>query len=330
MEEQFDIYDESWMPVGTASRRDVHRLGLRHRSFHCWVYRIGSGEPKVLFQKRQLGKDTYPGFLDISAAGHLAAGETVREAVRELEEELGIAAAFEELAYLGWSEARAIGSAGGEPFIDHERSEEYALRCERRPLSLRLQPEEVLGVYEAPLRGMIRLFEGELSELRAEGAELAGGGSAGGEGDRRSAVGGGGEDADGGRSAVGGGGEDADGGRSAGGGGGEDADGGRSAGGGGGEDADGGRSAGGGGGGSAGDGNAGDGNAGDGWSAEGRDAGSAKCGKDGGDANAGDGAPALVAASLAVRAEHFVPRHDGYYAGLFRRLLQLAEAGGKA
>ncbi|WP_127464613.1 NUDIX hydrolase, partial [Paenibacillus pasadenensis] len=250
MEEQFDIYDESWMPVGTASRRDVHRLGLRHRSFHCWVYRIGSGEPKVLFQKRQLGKDTYPGFLDISAAGHLAAGETVREAVRELEEELGIAAAFEELAYLGWSEARAIGSAGGEPFIDHERSEEYALRCERRPLSLRLQPEEVLGVYEAPLRGMIRLFEGELSELRAEGAELAGGGSAGGEGDRRSAVGGGGEDADGGRSAVGGGGEDADGGRSAGGGGREDADGGRSAGGGGG--------------GSAGDGNAGDGNAGDG------------------------------------------------------------------
>ncbi|MGN7457972.1 hypothetical protein ACTHPH_24440, partial [Paenibacillus pasadenensis] len=48
--------------------------------------------------------------------------------------------------------------------------------------------------YEAPLRGMIRLFEGELSELRADVASAAGG--AGGDADAASAAGGAGGDAD--------------------------------------------------------------------------------------------------------------------------------------
>ncbi|WNQ12825.1 NUDIX domain-containing protein [Paenibacillus aurantius] len=47
------------------------------------------GEPCLLLQRRHPGKDTYPGLFDITAAGHLEAGENVSDGIRELKEELG-------------------------------------------------------------------------------------------------------------------------------------------------------------------------------------------------------------------------------------------------
>ncbi|KKC47991.1 MULTISPECIES: NUDIX hydrolase [Paenibacillus] len=178
--ELFDIFDDSWTRIGTATRAETHRLGLRHRSFHCWLVR-GSGEGALIrFQKRRESKDTYPGLYDITAAGHLSAGEDIRDAVRELEEELGISAAFEDLLPLGYSIERSEGIAGGVPFVDHERSEEFALRCSLPLLEHRLQHEEVAGIYEAPAEGLIGLFEGRLEALSVQGAEwpeLAGSGA---------------------------------------------------------------------------------------------------------------------------------------------------------
>ncbi|SDT00923.1 NUDIX domain-containing protein [Paenibacillaceae bacterium GAS479] len=169
--EMFDVYDENWQPAGIASREDTHRLGLRHRAFHCWLINRSSGQPNVRFQKRQIGKDTYPGYLDITAAGHLTAGEKVYDAIREIEEELGVSVIFDELIPLGWHEKRATGIAGDKPFIDHERSEVFALHCELPLLEHRLQRDEVAGIYEAPLKDMIQLFEGKVDLVEARGAE---------------------------------------------------------------------------------------------------------------------------------------------------------------
>ena len=55
----------------------------------------------LLFQLRHKDKDTYPGLLDVSCAGHLQSGETVEDGVRELEEELGITVPFHELIPCG-------------------------------------------------------------------------------------------------------------------------------------------------------------------------------------------------------------------------------------
>nr|WP_285891293.1 NUDIX domain-containing protein [Paenibacillus pasadenensis] len=169
----FDIYNEHWELIGVAARKEVHRLGLRHRTFHCWLITDRAGQPCVRFQKRQLGKDTYPGYLDITAAGHLTAGEGIRDAMREIEEELGVAAVFEELVPIGSHEERAVGTAGGIDFIDHERSDEFALRCNLPLLEHRLQRDEVAGIYEASLDDLIRLFEGITEKIEAEGAEWA-------------------------------------------------------------------------------------------------------------------------------------------------------------
>ena len=77
-EELIDIYDEKMNLLGTATREQAHREGLWHTSFHCWIVRRSpEGRPQVLLQIR--GKtQNHPSLIDISSAGHLAAGETAR------------------------------------------------------------------------------------------------------------------------------------------------------------------------------------------------------------------------------------------------------------
>ncbi|WP_336790525.1 NUDIX hydrolase [Paenibacillus sp. MMO-177] len=176
-EERFDIYDEQLNPLGTASRTETHALGYWHRSFHCWLTRREENRRFVRFQLRQAGKDTYPGCYDITAAGHLSAGETVKDAVREIEEELGVAARFEELIPLGEARKEMFGEVNGVPFIDREVSDVFALVCPFPLGDLKLQAEEVAAVFEADVELMIRLFDGELQELVCEGvASTADGG----------------------------------------------------------------------------------------------------------------------------------------------------------
>jgi isopentenyldiphosphate isomerase len=55
----------------------------------------------VLLQRRAYDKDGFPGMLDATAAGHLTAGETIADGVREVEEELGVSWRFDELTELG-------------------------------------------------------------------------------------------------------------------------------------------------------------------------------------------------------------------------------------
>lgn len=172
-EERFDIYDEQLNPLGTATRAETHACGYWHRTFHCWLTRRAGDRRFVRFQLRQAGKDTNPGCYDITAAGHLAAGETMREAVRELEEELGVKAAFEQLIPLGQIREDASGIVNGKPYIDREVSDVFGLVCDLPLTELRLQPEEVAGVYEADLDELIAVFEGLRTEAGADGVELS-------------------------------------------------------------------------------------------------------------------------------------------------------------
>lgn len=174
-EERFDIYDEELNPLGTATRAETHALGYWHRTFHCWLTRREGSRQLVRFQRRQLGKDTNPGCWDITVAGHLSAGETLREGVRELREEIGVTASYDELVHLFQVREDASGIVNGLPFIDREVSDVYALVCDLPLEALRLQPEEVAGVYEAELGELLGLFRGEREALEARGVELAAG-----------------------------------------------------------------------------------------------------------------------------------------------------------
>jgi hypothetical protein len=98
MDELLDVYaGDGTTRLGTKPRDDVHRDGDWHLAFHLWVVAPAG----VLLQRRASDKDSWPGRLDATAAGHLVAGETVADGLREAEEELGVAYAFGDLVALG-------------------------------------------------------------------------------------------------------------------------------------------------------------------------------------------------------------------------------------
>lgn len=167
--ELFDIFDEAMNPIGQATRSEAHAKGLWHQTFHCWLTRREGEQRFVRFQLRQTTKDTNPSCYDITAAGHLSAGETVAQAVRELEEELGVAVPFEQLVpLLRWQEEDE-GEANGVPYIDREFSHVFGLVWNAPIEEMRLQADEVAGLYEAELTSMIALFEGQLAAVEAFG-----------------------------------------------------------------------------------------------------------------------------------------------------------------
>ena len=97
--EWLDVVDEHDHVTGRATREDIHRQGLKHRSTHVLLFN-SSGE--LFVQLRSLAKDENPGLWDASAAGHVDSVESYLScAVRELNEELGVLlpeTAFEQIA----------------------------------------------------------------------------------------------------------------------------------------------------------------------------------------------------------------------------------------
>ena len=88
--EIYNVVDENDRVIGTASRKQIHKRNLLHRSVHILVF---NSRNELFLQKRALCKDENPGLWDTSSAGHVDAGESYDEcAHRELWEELSLKA----------------------------------------------------------------------------------------------------------------------------------------------------------------------------------------------------------------------------------------------
>ncbi|MBR6770758.1 MAG: NUDIX domain-containing protein [Lachnospiraceae bacterium] len=144
--ELLDIVDTQGRPTGRVRERSLaHRYGSRHRSAHVWLVRPGTENNfEVLLQKRSLDKDGYPGCLDVSSAGHIPAGcGYLESALRELEEELSLTVAPEELVFVGFREAASHTSFHGKPFHDLEYTAVYLLEWMEDTSALSFQKEEI-------------------------------------------------------------------------------------------------------------------------------------------------------------------------------------------
>ena len=88
--EYVDVVDQNDRPLMVMPLTEVHRQGLFHRSVMVLVF---DSEGRLYLQKRGQNKSHYPGRFDLSATGHVQAGEARTEAAaRELAEELGLTA----------------------------------------------------------------------------------------------------------------------------------------------------------------------------------------------------------------------------------------------
>lgn len=150
--EFFDVIDENGEKTGKVKERSLaHREGTLHATVHIWVRRKRQdGSFDLLLQKRSSTKDSYAGCFDISAAGHVDAGEPATDhyrqaALRELSEELGIRAEAEQLHYMGKRRVHHI-SGKDHSFIDEELSYVFIYEEPVNESELNLQVSEVEAV----------------------------------------------------------------------------------------------------------------------------------------------------------------------------------------
>lgn len=106
-DELIDIYDENNEPTGEKQMKsEAHRLGLWHRVAHVWIY---NQKGEILLQLRAKDKLLYPNMWDISAAGHISAGEdAIVSAVRETQEEIGLEISLNDLKFFKIKKHSAI------------------------------------------------------------------------------------------------------------------------------------------------------------------------------------------------------------------------------
>ena len=151
--ELFDLLDEDGRPNGIVQERGVvHWEGSLHGTVHIWITRETDHGTEVLLQKRSANKDSNPGCLDISSAGHMQAGAGVMEsALRELQEELGIEAAPEDLEFIGTHKAGYEKEFYGRMFRDRELMHVFLYNRPVEIEKLHLQEEEVESVHWVPL-----------------------------------------------------------------------------------------------------------------------------------------------------------------------------------
>jgi isopentenyldiphosphate isomerase len=122
------IVDEEDKPIGQATKQEAWDKGLIHRVVRLMVH---NKQDQVLLQHRTPTKDIFPNCWELSAAGHVDAGEEYKEAMRrEIEEELG----FENLAFTEIGRYRSDETWNGRRFNRFNRC--YQAHYDKTPTKL--------------------------------------------------------------------------------------------------------------------------------------------------------------------------------------------------
>jgi isopentenyldiphosphate isomerase len=164
MAEQFDIYTpDGTRHIGVKDRADVHRDGDWHRSVHIWIVR--PAENAVVIQQRAANKDTWPNSWDASVGGHLSAGASCEDALREIDEELGVRIHPDTFVPLG---VRAIElNPPTQPDITDRELRLVALAIDERPLdAYPFDHAELSAIASLPVIGLRALMAGREAVIR--------------------------------------------------------------------------------------------------------------------------------------------------------------------
>ena len=139
--EYFDVLNEFGEFTGkTESRENCHSNGLWHRAVYGFIINKNGD---VLLQKRSKTKKLWPDLWDVTAGGHVLAGEFGEQAlIREFKEELGIDINPDEVRYLVGSSS--INESGN--IINKHFNECYLVKKNVDIKDITLQTEEVSDV----------------------------------------------------------------------------------------------------------------------------------------------------------------------------------------
>jgi len=158
--EYIDIYDSDGKPLGIKKTRDeVHKEGLWHKTVHVWVVNL-KGE--ILIQKRSPYVDNHPNQWDISAAGHISAGENdIIAALRETEEEIGLKLSPDDLIKIGTVKQMSVRDG----YINNEINSVYLVRTNLELENIKKQEDEVTALKFITCKELQRFIESKDSSF---------------------------------------------------------------------------------------------------------------------------------------------------------------------
>jgi len=153
MKEYLDYYDEKGNYLGYKTREEIHKDGLWHNTVHAWLY---DKEGNVYFQIRKETKTFYT-----TASGHVAKGETIKEAfAREINEEIGLTLDAKDATLVGIKEFKMDKvKDDGSIFKDRAKSNIYIDLFEGNKNDFKFDESEVLGVVKVKAKDAIELFK---------------------------------------------------------------------------------------------------------------------------------------------------------------------------
>ena len=141
MDEMVDVLTETGKFTDNVEMKQLcHKKGLWHKAVAVFII---NSKKQVLLQKRSKNKKMWPDMWDISAGGHVLAGEFGFQAIiREIKEELGLSVKKEEIIFIGCS--TSINKKGD--ILNKHFNEYYVVTKDIDEKKLKLQKEEVSEV----------------------------------------------------------------------------------------------------------------------------------------------------------------------------------------
>lgn len=161
MEEFFDVLDERGDFTGeVVSRDECHKRGLWHRA--AVVFIVSTDNQRILLQLRSADKKLWPNLWDVTAGGHVLAGELGYQGViRETKEELGIDIAKNDLEYIGTT----ISETERPDIINRHFNELYIVHSDVEASEITLQEEEVQDIKWFERDELLRRIKNNLDGL---------------------------------------------------------------------------------------------------------------------------------------------------------------------
>ncbi len=141
MGELIDVLNEKGAYTGKIETREIcYKEGLWHKAVAVFIV---NSKDQVLLQKRSANKKMWPNMWDITAGGHVIAGEFgFQTIIREVKEELGIDLDKNDMTFIG----SAVSSNIKGENISNLFNEFYIVNKDVDETKLKLQEEEVSEV----------------------------------------------------------------------------------------------------------------------------------------------------------------------------------------
>ncbi len=162
--EFIDIYDKNEKFLGFSEKQKAHQNGYWHKTVSAVIYNKKS--KKVYFQLKNPKHNNVhkEELLELTASGHLTAGETLKDVVREVKEETGLEVDYEDMNFIYKNICDKT-----EDYVIREFQYYYSLN-----MSINLKDfknydkSEVNGFVEVNINDVIKLLENKYKMIKGK------------------------------------------------------------------------------------------------------------------------------------------------------------------